>query len=51
MSGWVLGLVLGMASGLLYSFLFLKESEKQWQWRRQTEKEKRMRSQYPGEWD
>jgi hypothetical protein len=50
-SGWVVGLILGMVTGLVASLFLLKETGMQW--RRQTRKEKmtHSRSSYPGEWD
>ena len=38
-SGWVVGLILGMVSGLVVSLFLLKDSETQWVWQsRQREK-------------
>ena len=31
-SGWVIGLILGMVTGLLVSLVLLKDSETQWVW-------------------
>jgi hypothetical protein len=50
-SGWVIGLILGMVTGLVASLFLLKETEMQWRWHRPKEKVTQMRSQYPGEWD
>jgi hypothetical protein len=50
-SGWVVGLILGMVTGLVASLFLLKETGMQW--RRQTRKERvtQKRSSYPEQWD
>jgi hypothetical protein len=38
-SGWVIGLILGMVTGLLVSLVLLKDSETPWLWESQKEKD------------
>jgi hypothetical protein len=38
-SGWVIGLILGMVTGLLVSLVLLKDSETQWVWQSQKDLE------------
>ena len=39
-SGWVIGLILGMVTGLAASFVLLKETGMQWVWEKPKEKRK-----------
>jgi hypothetical protein len=38
-SGWVIGLILGMVTGLLVSLVLLKDSETPWLWESQKQKD------------